>query len=381
MTLLPGGSVAFQASPGYSSGTVLSFTAADHNGIADQPGTPIYTSPGGEGPLTQLVQAGSYYVQGNYGAHGIVILDSNFMEVARMTFNYGSGLWWHDTIGLAVRPTPGQPGSFDLVFNVGSQFDNLPSVDSVGLSGLTSGTLTADSLYMVTVNPNGGTPLESAPVRVASGIRNVFGMGFDTAGNLWFADNAMDGFPFPPQAEELNEISVSTLNALQAGNPGATPPNFGFPYCFPDYTTGAPTGPGCGRQITNPIQAFTPLMNTLYSQGATQIAFSPAGFPAPFNHGIFIAFAGSTPGQRNPLIFLQLRYGRVHGLSTERKRRHAADGPAGDQRLVVCLRLRERGNLPDLASGPGARDLRGGRTRVDAERWGPPAGPRVKIAA
>ena len=131
----------------------------------------------------------------------------------------------------------------------------------------------------------------------------------DAAGNFWFSENAMDGDPFPPQAEELNQIPVALLNALQAGTPGTLPPDFGFPNCFPSYFTGAPTGSGCGPSITSPIQAFTPFLSTLYSQGATQIAFAPSDFPAPFNHGIFIAFAGNPPGERNPLIFYDLDTG------------------------------------------------------------------------
>jgi hypothetical protein len=115
-------------------------------------------------------------------------------------------------------------------------------------------------------------------------------MAFDSDGNLWFGDNAIDGSPFPPQAEELNRIGVADL--------GVTVPEFGFPTCYADYFTGAMVNPGC----TPPVKALIPL-GTNYSQGITQIAFAPADFPAPFNHGIFIAFAGNLPGSRNPLIF------------------------------------------------------------------------------
>ena len=311
MIQLPDLSIAIQTSPGFTSGAILRFVDADLNGVADGPGVPIYTSPVGEGPLTQLAQAGSFFIQGNYGARSIVVLDSSMAEVGRLEFDYGPDLWWHDTIGLAVRPTPGQPGSYDLVFNVGSEFDNLPSSKPVGLSGLVAPTaLNPDSLYMVTLGLQDGAPVGVSNLRqVASGIRNVFGMGFDAAGNFWFSENAMDGDPFPPQAEELNQIPVALLNALQAGTPGTLPPDFGFPNCFPSYFTGAPTGSGCGPSITSPIQAFTPFLSTLYSQGATQIAFAPSDFPAPFNHGIFIAFAGNPAGERNPLIFYDLDTG------------------------------------------------------------------------
>lgn len=303
MIAMSGGAVAVQTSPGFSGGTLLSLTDTNLDGIADQQSI-LTTVPAGEGPLTQLAQAGSFFIQGNYGAHSIVILDTNFTEVGRIQFDYGQDLWWHDSIGFAVRPTPGQPGSYDLVFNVGSQFDNQASILNVGASNLISASLNPDSLYMVTLNLSGATPTASNLTQVASGIRNVFGMAFDANGNLWFSDNAMDGDPFPPQAEELNEIPVAVLNGRQAGTPGVTPLDFGFPNCFPDYFTGNHAVSGC----TLPIEAFIPFQG-MYSQGATQIAFSPANFPAPFNHGIFIAFAGNPPGQRNPLIFYNLDTG------------------------------------------------------------------------
>ena len=110
-------------------------------------------------------------------------------------------------------PTPGQPGFYDLVFNVGSQFDHQLSTDRVGLSGLATGTLDGDSLYMVTLYFNGPQPQASNLKQVAHGIRQVIGMGFDPAtGNFYFADNAIDGTgpggDEPPQAEELNLILV-----------------------------------------------------------------------------------------------------------------------------------------------------------------------------
>lgn len=303
MISLPGGGIAVQTSAPFSNGVLLHMTDSNSDGIADQQST-LYTTPLGEGALTQLAQVGNFYIQGNYGAHSIVILGSNFMEAGRLTLDYGPDLWWHDTMGFVVRPTPGQSGFYDLVFNVGSQFDADASVLPVGLSNLMTGSLNPDSLYMVTLDLRGATPVGSNLTQVASGIRNSFGMAFDADGNLWFTDNAMDGDPFPPQAEELNQIPVDVLNALQAGAPGVTPPDFGFPTCFPNYFTGSHDVTGC----TEPVQSFLPFQG-MYSQGATQITFAPAGFPAPFNNGIFIAFAGNPPGQRNPLIFYNLATG------------------------------------------------------------------------
>jgi glucose/arabinose dehydrogenase len=303
MISMSGGAIAVQTSPGFSNGVLVTLTDTNSNGIADQQGT-LYTAPAGEGALTQLAQAGSFYVQGNYGAHSIVILNSSFAEAGRIQFDYGQDLWWHDTIGFTVRPTPGQSGFYDVVFNVGSQYDNEASVMNVGASNLVNASLNPDSLYMVTLDLNGTTPVASNLTQVAKGIRNSFGLAFDSDGSLWFTDNAMDGDPFPPQAEELNEIPAALLNALQADTPGATPLDFGFPTCYPNYFTGSHDVSGC----TEPIQSFLPFLG-MYSQGATQIAFAPPDFPPPYNHGIFIAFAGNPPGQRNPLIFYNLDTG------------------------------------------------------------------------
>ena len=33
--------------------------------------------------------------------------------------------WWHTTFALAVRPAPGQPGDYNVFFNIGSQFNGI----------------------------------------------------------------------------------------------------------------------------------------------------------------------------------------------------------------------------------------------------------------
>jgi glucose/arabinose dehydrogenase len=334
MQQLTDGSIVVQTSPGFSGGSVLRFVDSNNDGVADFSTGLIYGAPAGQGPLTQMVQAGNYFIQGNYGSHSIVILqkgatpDATLTEVGRFDFGFAPD-WWHDSEGIAVRPTPGQPGSFDLVFNVGSQFDAAASVNTVAMSNLMNATLNADSLYMVTLNLNGSTPVASNLRQVAHGIRNVFGMAFAPNGDLWFSDNSMDGDPFPPQAEELNRISAADL--------GVNVIEFGFPTCYSDYFTGVTVNPGC----TDPVQAFIPL-NGMYSQGATQIAFAPEGFPAPFNHGIFIAFAGNPPGERNPLIFYNLDTGEY---------RHFLLGGTGSLRQTGLLATQNSLFVSDFLTG------------------------------
>src|SRR5262249_35415884 len=68
--------------------------------------------------------------------------------------------WEHTTFASAVRPSPGHPGDFDVVFNIGSQFNGVvigsdgkvaldakgnaitqPAKGTVEFSGLITGTL------------------------------------------------------------------------------------------------------------------------------------------------------------------------------------------------------------------------------------------------
>ena len=160
----------------------------------------------------------------------------------------------------------------------------------VGLSGLVNGQVDADSLYMVTVNLSGATPVASNLHKVASGIRNVVGMGFQTGtGDFYFVDNAIDGpGPLgddPPQAEELNRITAAQLSA-------GVPLNFGYPNCYTEYRTGNAIGSGC----VQPVAVFQPIPNGSLlgseSEGATQLAFAPANFPTGFNNGVFVGFFG-----------------------------------------------------------------------------------------
>jgi glucose/arabinose dehydrogenase len=304
MQQMADGSLLVQTSPGFATGQLLRFTDTNLDGIADGPGVSVFSSA--TGPLTGLLRAGAYFIQGNYGSHTIEILKPGALPTDPMTvvgtlsFDYGPGIWWHDTIGIAVRPTPGVPGSYDLVFNVGSKLDDVHTTDQVSLSGLISGQLNAESLYVVTLDLSGPVPSASNLRLLASGIRNSFGLAFQPGtGDLYFGDNAIDGFPEPPQADELNRI----LAADFAGSPQ----NFGFPDCYPDYNTGAIVGAGCSA----PLVAFTPLGGAR-SQGVAQIAFAPPDFPAGFNNGVFLGFAGQVLAGGtvyNPVVYFDFGSG------------------------------------------------------------------------
>lgn len=264
-------------------------------------GTPttVFAVPGA---YTGLVQAGNYYVAGNFGTFvdgpttpTISFLKAGATPTSSLTnagsiqFSFPSG-WEHNQMGVAARPTPGQPGSYDVIFNVGSQYDHQASTDPVQISGLTSATLQGDSLYELTVNLSGAQPVATGLKQVATGIRNVIGMGFQPGtGDFYFADNAIDGTgpggDEPPQAEEINKIAAADLGV-------GAPINFGYPDCYIQYRTGVQIGSGC----VQPLFAIQPLPNGTSlgseSEGVSQLAFAPANFPAGFNDGIFLGFSG-----------------------------------------------------------------------------------------
>ena len=268
-------------------------------GIPTGPPTTVFAA---QGAYTGLVQAGSYYVAGNFGTYisgppapSITFLKpgatatSPLTDAGSLQFAFPEN-WEHSQMGVAARPTPGQPGSYDVIFNVGSEFDHQVSSDPVQVSGLTTATLHGDSLYELTVNLNGAQPVATGLKQIATGIRNVIGMGFQPGtGDFYFADNAIDGTgpggDEPPQAEEINRIGASDLGV-------GAPVNFGYPDCYIQYRTGAQVGSGCVQPVfaIQPVFNGTPLGSE--SEGVTQLAFAPANFPAGFNNGIFLGFSG-----------------------------------------------------------------------------------------
>jgi glucose/arabinose dehydrogenase len=305
MQQLPDGSIVVQTSPGFYGGQILRFTDSDGDGMGTPDALPLYTNPSGQGPQLQLVSAGDYLIQGSQGTHSLSILaagatpDAPRTEVGVLSFEYPDGAW-HTNAGLAVRPTPGNPGHWDLVFNVGAGGDDFPGGPVIlnGL-GLVGESLNGASLYLVTLDLTGDTPVALGLRQVATGIRNVFGLQFDSAGNLWFSDNGIDASSpglDPLQADELNRMTPAQLM------PGSPVLDFGFPLCYPAYADGVHAVSTC----IHPEAAFIPVdgpLGTMRSQGAGQIAFAPTGFPLGFNGGVFIGFSGDPNHVRNPILY------------------------------------------------------------------------------
>jgi len=311
------GSLLAVQSPGFSTAQVVRYTDTNKDGIADGSPTVLYSNASG-GAGTQIKSAGELYYIGEFGAKSITALAPGanagdpLNKVGSLDFQYPAG-HGHPTPGLAMRQTPGQPGSVDLVFNIGSEFDSAVSTTPVIVSGMgmAAQSLQGDSLYMVTISEVGGTPIASNLRQVASGIRNVYGMAFHpTTGDLYFADNAIDeagvANPLePPQADELNRIPAADL--------GTSVLRFGYPNCYPQYRTNVllELGSGACNGVTTSLINFQPQgidASGARSEGPAEIAFAPSLFPGLYQGGVFVGFSGGTGPQgtnnQNPLVFV-----------------------------------------------------------------------------
>ena len=329
-----------------TTGELLRFTDTNHDGVADNPaGSVLYNGLPGE--VTAVKQAGHYIVatSSQAGSERISFLHRGptpadpLTLVGSINFSFPNPAWDHTTFALAVRPTPGQPGNFDVFFNIGSEFNGVvigddgqvvldqngiptfqPTVDTVQASGLLSATLIGDSIYMVTVHDVRGTPRVSNLTRIASGLRNAASMAIDpTTGDLWIADNGIDG-----NAGGNEAWSADELDRIPAAQIGGAVEFFGFPtlvngqivysYVKTIDKPGDPVmvlNPNVGVQ---PVVAFEPLPDPVLtaegseSEGSSGFALSPPQFPAGLNHGVFIGFhglfdQGGIANDENPMIF------------------------------------------------------------------------------
>jgi hypothetical protein len=173
---------------------------------------------------------------------------------------------------------------------------------------------------MVTVHDVRGTPRVSNLKRIASGLRNAASMAIDpTTGDLWIADNGIDG-----NAGGNEAWSADELNRIPAAQIGGAVEFFGFPtlvngqivysYVKTIDKPGDPVmvlNPNVGVQ---PVMAFEPLPDPVLtvegseSEGSSGFALSPSQFPAGLNHGVFIGFhglfdQGGIANDENPMIF------------------------------------------------------------------------------
>jgi hypothetical protein len=365
------------SSPNYydTTGEVVRFTDTTGTGVADNGGIVLYNSL--PGPLTDLQQAGPYIlVTTTTGQisflHTGATATSPLTLAGALQLNFPAN-WEHETYGLAVRPTPGVPGSYDVLFNDGSEFNGIqedssgniiydsngiavpePTTGTVPVSGLITGTLDGDSIYMVHMTDASGTPVLSDLTQVATGLRNAASMVFDTAGDLYLADNGIDGTD-----GGYNGFSTDTLHMISAADVGVTDPNFGFPYSY-TLTNQAPGEPVTAvnpSERVAPLASFEPLADPNLpgtgsrSQGAAGFALSPPMFPAGLNNGVFIGFhgvfdTGGTSNDKNPMLFVNPTTGNYFDfISNDEPNIGHLDGAASTENALFVSDIASNGQL------------------------------------
>ena len=293
-----------------STGAVIRLTDTNHVGIADGPGTALYTNL--PGSLTDLRVAGSLVLVTGLGKP-ITILRAGASPsdpltlVGQIIFQYCNPVWEHVNSSLGIRKTPGQTNSYDLLFQVGSESNFAVTVHSAILTNNNipgaNATLPGDSLYMLTITDNGTNVVVTNIAHLGNGLRNPAGTAFNPAtGDLYLLDNGIDDLTnanLPFSADELNFIARTNVAVVTE--------YFGFPINYTAYCTGTLVG-GAGIQ---PLFAFQPISNSLNgheSTGANNLLFAPTGFPDGLNSGIFLGFHGQlyfggTNNLKNPVIY------------------------------------------------------------------------------
>jgi len=297
-----------------SVGQLLRLTDTNQDGLADDPGTVLYSGL----PCTQtsLRRCGNLVVVTGQG-QPITILrlgatpSSPLALAGTINVNYPPGSWEHAHSALAMRPTPGLPGSCDLLFQLGSDQNFAKTTRTVTLSSLqipgASGTLQGESIYLLTLTDNLTNVVASNLTRLAQGLRNAAGITFDpVTGDLYFDDNGIDGLTDSDEPLGADELNFIPARQIASGSV----PDFGYPTNYTEYRTGRLVGGGGVQPLFN----FEPLPNPFTgseSEGPNDIAFAPPGFPAVLNQGVFVGFHGrwATAGitnEENPVVFANL---------------------------------------------------------------------------
>jgi glucose/arabinose dehydrogenase len=314
MATLSDGSLLVAVSHGVSffssTGAVIRLTDTNNDGIADGPGTAVYTNL--PGSLTDVRVAGNLVLVAGLGKP-ITILrtgaspTNSLTLVGQIIINYPNPAWEHMNSSLGIRKTFGQTNSYDLLFQVGSESNFAATTHTVILTNNNipgaNATLPGDSLYMLTITDNGTSVTAANIAQLGTGLRNPAGSAFHPAtGDLYLQDNGIDGLTnanLPFSADELNFIAKTNIAVVTE--------YFGFPTNYTAYRTGTFVG-GAGVQ---PLFTFQPIPNPLTgheSTGVNNLLFAPTGFPDGVNTGLFLGFHGSfdlggTNNAKNPVIY------------------------------------------------------------------------------
>lgn len=292
-----------------STGELLRLTDTDSDGIADDSGSVVAT--GLTGPLVAIQRAGDlvFVTTAAYREEGIYVLrrgdrwKSPMMLLGKIdVISPGSE---HQTYGLAVRRTPGIPGSYDLLFNAGAYGNVDAGGNRVTLGGLASGFLEDASIYMLTVTDLGSDVTFSEPVKVAGQLRNASAFVFDRdSGDLIIGENGMD-----TPGNAIVSFSADEINVIPADDIGIVEYDFGFPDTYTAYESGE----SIGSDGVLPVVTFNSVDGS-ESEGIAALVQIPESFPAPFGGGYAAGFHGQfdsfgDENEENPLVFFDLHSG------------------------------------------------------------------------
>lgn len=236
MALLPDGSILVAVSNGSaffssSSGSLIRLVDGDNDGVAESRTVLFDNVPGGG--LTALrIASNLVFTTGQGRGKPITIYrlgvspDFELTEIGTLSIDY-SGSWLHPHSALAVRPTLGEPNSYDLFFQLGSSENfatttlTLSLTSTIGVEGMLNG----DAIYMVRITDHGFSVTGSNLTQIATGLRNAAGMAFHPiTGDLYLEDNGIDGLVDPNEP-----LSADELNVIPAEKIDGEIEDFGFP--------------------------------------------------------------------------------------------------------------------------------------------------------
>jgi glucose/arabinose dehydrogenase len=294
-----------------TSGSLIRLVDSDNDGVAESRTVLVDDVPGGG--LTALRIAGNLVFTTGQGRPITIYRlgaspDDKLTEEGEIFINY-SGPWLHPHSALAVRATPGECGSSDLFFQLGSAANFAKTTRTLFISSTigVEGTLNGDAIYMVRITDNGASVAGSDLTQIATGLRNAAGMAFHpVTGDLYLQDNGIDGLVDPNEPHSADE-----LNFIAADQIGGAIEDFGFPNNYIAYRTGEFAG---GEGVA-PLVSFQPFPNPLTgneSEGPNDIVFAPPSFPEGLNDGIFVGFhgrfsRGGLNNEENPLVYVDLK--------------------------------------------------------------------------
>ena len=155
------------------SGNIIRLADTDDDGVADVQ-TTVATNVLG-GALSSLKVAGDLvFTIGQGKPISIYRLGQNPTDPltfqGNINISFGGGSWLHPHSALGVRETPDVPGSYDLLFQIGSKtnFDDTLNNAFYNSTIGVSGQLAGDAIHMVRITDNGTSVTGSNVQQIAT---------------------------------------------------------------------------------------------------------------------------------------------------------------------------------------------------------------------